>query len=166
MSFNNILHNLHFERLNRLNIQKPEQMEQEQNKKSEEPVPEFCCAVCYTDGNTSGLVNPKCCSHKICLSCYTNIVIISKHNAKCPECRALYVPKAEAVQSENDDSEYDDMPPLISATDERIVEMANYTTNYINNIVINRINNLNDNNIRLINDFLSLIEENHGQIID
>lgn len=175
MSTNNLFRDLHFERLERLNGKKlepstevqdfvpcPKTEQSIQTEQSVQSEAEFSCAVCYTDGETSGLVNPKCCSHKICLSCYTNIVIIHKQGAKCPECRTLYVPSSEAIKSDDNIGDYDDMPPLISSMD--IMPMANYTASYINNLINNRINNLNENNINLINDFLILIDEHHAQI--
>ena len=63
----------------------------------------FECAVCYTDGQ-SGIVTPTCCSHKICLTCYTNIVINNPSNPLCPQCRAEYIKKEELIQT----------PPLAS----------------------------------------------------
>lgn len=58
----------------------------------------FECAVCYTDGQ-SGIVTPTCCSHKICLTCYTNIVINNPSNPICPQCRAEYIKKEELIQT-------------------------------------------------------------------
>jgi len=58
---------------------------------------EFTCAICYTNGEKTGIVIPKCCSHKICLGCYTNIVLTNKEKSKCPECRAIYMPKTELI---------------------------------------------------------------------
>jgi len=57
----------------------------------------FICAICYTNGEKTGIVSPKCCSHKICVGCYTNIIIIKGENAQCPECRVVYVPKSEII---------------------------------------------------------------------
>ncbi len=106
MSTNNLLRDLHFKRMERL--EKPKVSVSTQTEQTE-----FCCAVCYTSGESSGLVKPACCSHKICLSCYTNIVILHKDKSKCPECRALYMANSNSVGQEDVD-DYSDMPPLIS----------------------------------------------------
>jgi hypothetical protein len=52
----------------------------------------WSCPVCYTDGSSSGHVIPKCCTHKICLDCYSNI-LTKTANCICPVCRAEYRPK-------------------------------------------------------------------------
>ena len=52
----------------------------------------WSCPVCYTDGSSSGHVIPKCCTHKICLDCYSNI-LTKTANCVCPVCRAEYRPK-------------------------------------------------------------------------
>jgi len=109
MASNNILNTLHFERIARLNNrgteQKPQQEARQEEQKPQQE--QFSCAVCYTNGDTSGIVIPACCSHKICLACYTNIVLEHKDRAKCPECRTTYK-KDVAID------EYADMPALIS----------------------------------------------------
>jgi hypothetical protein len=56
----------------------------------------WSCPVCYTDGAASGQVIPKCCTHKICLDCYSNI-LISTTNCTCPVCRAVYRPDISQV---------------------------------------------------------------------
>ena len=126
--------------------------------KSVGPDEEFRCAVCYTDGKESGLVTPACCSHKICLACYTKIVCLNKEKATCPECRTLYIPKtvdefaenaAAAAAAEND--EYYGMPPLIEQHD-----LGNY-------IINNNINNIIRNN--LIHSIISAAPE-HYDLID
>ena len=73
-SINSTLHKLAIERKNR-----------------ESPVAEeeWSCPVCYTDGSESGQVIPKCCTHKICLECYSNI-LTKTANCICPVCRAEY----------------------------------------------------------------------------
>jgi len=109
MSTNNLLRDLHFRRIERLTGEKPKVSVSTQTEPNE-----FCCAVCYTSGETSGIVKPVCCSHKICLSCYTNIVILHKDKSKCPECRALYMANSSSVGIE--DVDYSDMPPLIPST--------------------------------------------------
>ena len=52
----------------------------------------WSCPVCYTDGSSSGHVIPQCCTHKICLDCYSNI-LTKTANCICPVCRAEYRPK-------------------------------------------------------------------------
>lgn len=97
---------------------------------------EFSCAVCYTDGKDSGLVTPACCSHKICLACYTKIVSLQKEQATCPECRKLYIPKpvdASAAAGAESDIYYG-MPPLINAWE---VDLININTNINYNIIPN-----------------------------
>lgn len=101
--------------------------------KSVGPDDVFSCAVCYTDGSTSGLVTPACCSHKICLECYTKIVSLNKEKASCPECRTLYIPKT--VEEED---EYYGMPDLIDPS-----EIYNNNNN-IYNIHINNNNLINN----------------------
>ena len=59
-------------------------------------VEEWSCPVCYTDGSSSGHVIPKCCTHKICLDCYSNILTKSA-NCICPVCRAMYRPMPAEV---------------------------------------------------------------------
>ena len=56
----------------------------------------WTCPVCYTDGSSSGHVIPKCCPHKICLDCYSNI-LTKTTNCICPVCRAAYRPNSEPV---------------------------------------------------------------------
>jgi hypothetical protein len=47
------------------------------------------CPVCYNDLLDNGLVIPKSCTHKICIDCYSKI-IIGKTNHNCPLCRTDY----------------------------------------------------------------------------
>jgi hypothetical protein len=137
MSSNHFLKELHLEKIRRQNtdtLAKPTKVD-----KAVGPDNPFCCAVCYTDGSSSGLVTPTSCTHKICLECYTKIAIQHKDNATCPECRTLYMKKEN---SEPD--EYADMPPLISAQD--LISHYIYdhqAFNIINNIVYDRINIIN-----------------------
>lgn len=49
----------------------------------------FSCPICYSDGINSGLVIPSSCEHKLCLSCYSNILKITECY-KCPMCRVPY----------------------------------------------------------------------------
>ena len=77
----------------------------------------FACAVCYTDGKSSGIVIPKNCIHKICLECYTKIVLNDKNTIRCPECRTFYLTQP-VVEVED----FSTMPPLVSAA-----EIENYT---------------------------------------
>lgn len=60
---------------------------------------EFMCAVCFTtDTNTA--LSPKYCQHKICFTCYTNIVIRETDTAKCPECRTPFLNSEDIIQRE------------------------------------------------------------------
>jgi len=49
----------------------------------------FECPVCYTDGSLSGVLEPTC-KHKICVSCYSTIILKSAA-ATCPCCRKQYL---------------------------------------------------------------------------
>ena len=62
-----------------------------------EEAEEFSCPVCYTDGKTSGLVNPSKCTHPICLECYTNIATRSP-SPTCPICRTQYLNTSPETQ--------------------------------------------------------------------
>ena len=133
MASNQILKDLHMEKLKRQNptaYKNPEQIPKMVDKAvgNDEP---FSCAVCYTDGSSSGIVSPACCNHKICLDCYTKISLLNKDKASCPECRTLYIKK---MKEELDI--YADMPPLISV--QQLI--ANYL---FENELINFINNIN-----------------------
>lgn len=123
---------LHFERMKR--------QPKTYADKSVGPDDVFSCAVCYTDGSTSGLVTPACCSHKICLECYTKIVSLNKEKATCPECRTLYIPKkVEAVEPVEEEDEYYGMPDLISSSDiinnNNIFNLHIHNDNLINNLI-------------------------------
>ena len=78
MSYNNILNTLAKERVARTTAP---------------IIEEWNCPVCYTDGSSSGHVIPKCCPHKICLDCYSNI-LTKTANCICPVCRAEYRPNS------------------------------------------------------------------------
>jgi hypothetical protein len=124
MSTNQILGQLHMERLARLTHQGSG------SASASVPVPEpqltagpaaFECPVCYTDGGGSGVVDPGC-SHKICVTCYSTILMNETragrgHNTKCPCCRATYLATAWAGgDADLDEDNYDEMPPLIDPT--------------------------------------------------
>ena len=97
MSSNDMLRQLHTERLRRLT-----KIEKEESA--------FRCSVCLEDKDgTVGTVIPENCCHKICLTCYTNLVI--SKNVRCPQCRTAFVKSSEMIESTTDD--YDVMPPLI-----------------------------------------------------
>ncbi len=115
MSNNSELKRLHMERLARIgNVVEAGEKKTEENK-TEEP---FECPVCYTDGAEFGLASPAC-KHKLCLSCYSNILLRASDEAKCPCCRKPYFkPAINPAVAEADP--YYGMPPLISA------EEANY----------------------------------------
>lgn len=133
MASNQILKELHNERLKRQNPDVHNNTDNTDKKvdktvATDEP---FSCAVCYTDGSSSGIVSPACCRHKICLDCYTKITLLNKDKASCPECRTLYIKKAK-----EEIDEYADMPPLISA--QQLI--ANYL---LENELIHFINTIN-----------------------
>jgi hypothetical protein len=83
---------------------------------------------------TKGTLVPDNCSHKICVKCYTNIVLTSKNNLRCPQCRTPYLHKSEIVETEIDD--YDEMPPLISLDD-----LFNINHDVTQTINVNSVNN-------------------------
>lgn len=108
---NNELRRLHVERMNRLNGIVPA-ASTAAAPVAEPAVNAFECPVCYMDGAASGIVEPAC-KHKICLACYSNILMRESHRTKCPCCRKLYL--APAVAEAVDD--YSDMPPLMNAAE-------------------------------------------------
>jgi len=144
MSSNQALKELHMERLRRLNQEQMQKQSQSQSQsltqdnaivdeasalaaqeqatvssstlasqeKEQEPTV-LECPVCYNDGADCGIVSPAC-GHKLCLSCYSTILIREPKKAKCPCCRKQYL-GAEAPPVSEDD--YSDMPPLVSALD-------------------------------------------------
>jgi len=63
---------------------------------------DFNCPVCYTDGSSSGLVIPSCCSHKICLHCYTSIAVRA-NKPTCPMCRTDYLSVSPRVTLESNE---------------------------------------------------------------
>jgi hypothetical protein len=107
MTSNSLLRELHFELLARKGVE---------GRVLESKTKSFSCPVCYTDGSKTGLVSPSCCSHKICLTCYSNILLRNKSKACCPECRAQYL-KSEDILEDSLDDDYLDMPPLIPIND-------------------------------------------------
>jgi hypothetical protein len=61
----------------------------------------FVCAVCYEENEgESGLVKPALCKHKICMECFSKIVMEHKENAKCPECRMTYLKQDENIKQD------------------------------------------------------------------
>jgi hypothetical protein len=127
MSNNSKLKRLHIERMARLG----KAVRAEKNEK--EP---FECPVCYSDGAEFGLASPAC-GHQVCLSCYSNILLRTNDESKCPCCRKPYFkPAINPAVAEADP--YYGLPPLISA------EEANYhwftsitttTTTTTNNLI-------------------------------
>jgi hypothetical protein len=94
----------------------------------------FVCAVCYCENeNDSGLVKPLSCMHKICIECFSRIMMEHKEDSKCPECRAHYLDQSEVKENKNehDVDNYDGS--AASAT----------MNNAANNSLINNINNEN-----------------------
>ena len=141
MNFNiliRVIKMLSNEELKKLHFQRLERMKPTKVDKAVGPDEEFSCAVCYTNGEESGLVTPKCCSHKICLACYTEIVILHKKNAKCPECRTFY--SQNKVAPVEQDDEYATMPPLINWNEIHWFNEININ-NLININISNHINN-------------------------
>jgi hypothetical protein len=74
-------------------------IEEESQEKEQEQEQSFNCPVCYSDGANSGVVTPSNCTHKICLECYTNIVLKTS-SCICPMCRVPYVKKQEQPQQQ------------------------------------------------------------------
>jgi hypothetical protein len=126
MSANNqTMAQLHRERLARLNantIMNQAVPAQAQAAPAQAPAPPFECPVCYTDGSDSGLVSPNC-GHKICLECYSTILIRTAAQASCPCCRTNYLKTAPQPVQEEDP--YADMPPLMSQID--MEELVSYS---------------------------------------
>jgi hypothetical protein len=104
MSFNSELSKLHDERMSRRLVTVIEEV-------IDEPIAEqYECPVCYTDGTDSGFVEPLC-KHKLCLSCYSNILLLGRENSRCPCCRKAYLKTATIVEDVNDP--YYGLPPLV-----------------------------------------------------
>ena len=60
----------------------------------------FECPVCYTDGSLSGVLDPNC-NHKICVSCYSTIILkCGQKQPACPCCRKQYVIYSDDVNRE------------------------------------------------------------------
>ena len=74
-----------------------EHMLKKQSRKSP-----FECPVCYTDGSDSGLVNPAC-KHKICITCYSTILLRQKKQSRCPCCRKQYLQEPEPESEQEPD---------------------------------------------------------------
>ena len=130
---NSVLRDLHYERVLRTtNATRSEVKTKTTN---------YTCAVCLEHKDeTKGTLTPDNCSHKICVKCYTNIVLTNKNNIRCPQCRTPYVHKSEIIETEIDD--YGEMPPLISLNELFINR---------NLIQVDSINNsINDNNQQII----------------
>jgi hypothetical protein len=106
MSFNSELSKLHDERMSRRLVSAIEVIDEEVVA-----VDQYECPVCYTDGADSGIVEPLC-KHKLCLSCYSNILLLGRENSRCPCCRKAYLKTATIVEDVNDP--YYGLPPLVS----------------------------------------------------
>jgi hypothetical protein len=83
----------------------------------------FECPVCYNKGE-SGLVIPQSCQHKICLTCYTNIVIKNPTAPCCPQCRKNYVKKEDLVSQETSISQDQLLIDPLDPIDNLIFETA------------------------------------------
>jgi len=57
---------------------------------------DYECPVCYTTDASSGVVIPAC-GHKLCITCYSTILLQGAACARCPSCRADY-PKIAAAK--------------------------------------------------------------------
>jgi hypothetical protein len=51
--------------------------------------PDYECPVCYTTDPSAGVVSPTC-GHKICITCYSTVLLQGGSCARCPSCRADY----------------------------------------------------------------------------
>ena len=161
MSNNHTLRSLHFERVERMNKALDTKCEALDTKcealdtKCEAPQndekieKEFCCAVCYTNEESSGLVIPKNCTHKICLTCYSNLILIHKSNSTCPECRALYLNPSDLVESSTTDSD-EDIPDLVPYSS----ISSTYNTTLWDNAIINQIISANWGDIMYHDDMI------------
>jgi len=113
---------------------------------------DFSCPVCYTDGAESGLVTPACCSHKICLRCYTNIAIRAQ-SPTCPLCRTEYLPQDTPVQ-ENQQIDVANILDTFFPIPRQNPQMNSHSIQEIlNNIIVPDIHNLNE--------MMELLEESY-----
>lgn len=99
-----------------VNEPKEVQQSQEQSQQQEDI---FECPVCYTNGATTGIVTPVC-GHKLCLGCYSTMLVGNKETNKCPCCRRKYLNtgayepyEITDISSQDADDPYADMPALI-----------------------------------------------------
>jgi hypothetical protein len=124
----------------------------------------FLCSVCYTESESeAGLVKPASCKHKICMECFSRIIMEHKENSKCPECRTNYLKQTELQNNKNNNTEQEFMVNAITYFD-NIIEndfihlgggnangaAANSNLNNLNDITNNIntfIHNMNLNNI-------------------
>jgi len=96
------------EDLKKLQVHK---MQLERTDTKKEGDDDFECPVCYTDGTEFGIAIPKC-GHKICLSCYSNILLRGGDKTLCPCCRTPYCKPTVEIAEEDP---YSGMPPLVTA---------------------------------------------------
>jgi hypothetical protein len=123
-----------------LDINKNNVCEENKNKASA-----FLCAVCYVESEEeSGLVKPMQCSHKICMECFSRIIMEHKEESKCPECRTLYL-------KQDNNSVHANSSTASNASNENLNFIHNNEIPYgqLNwNEILNSVNNtLNLNNI-------------------
>ena len=150
---NQMMAQLHRERLARLNsntitVPVAEAQEAPAEAQAEAPQP-FECPVCYTDGD-SGIVSPKC-GHKICLDCYSTILIRTAAETTCPCCRTKYLKTAiPAVQEDP----YADMPPLMSQIEMEDLISYNLMTRIVG--AQNRV--LRAQGLHMINDLINFAD--------
>lgn len=126
---------------------------EEGNEKENESDNNFSCPVCYTDGKESGLVNPSCCSHKICLQCYTNIAIRS-NSACCPMCRTKYL-NNETVQEAN--TQQIDNTNILRPLSPNIFRRPNYQMN--STAIQQVLNNIILPDLRYLDEMMDIMEE-------
>lgn len=116
---------------------------------------EFSCPVCYTDGKESGLVNPSCCSHKICLQCYTNIAIRA-NSASCPMCRTKYLNNEPEQETHAQPMEIDN-PNILRTVSSNNSRRQNYQMN--STAIQEILNNIILPDLRYLDEMMGIMEE-------
>lgn len=89
-------------------------------KEVEEEKDNFECSVCYGNDDEKGIVIPKRCTHKICLDCYSTILIKHKTRAKCPLCRTEYLDQEDY----KDDEEFAENANQLENNDNYIIQSS------------------------------------------
>jgi len=96
-------------------------------------VEEWSCPVCYTDGSASGHVIPKCCTHKICLECYSNI-LTKTTNCICPVCRAEYLSKPSDQEEQEQEPEEQEQEPAQEPAQEQEQEQEEWEDDWLDEV--------------------------------